>query len=49
MDELAELAFRGLELVDPGLVPVSEWRPDGIGPRPLPAEVNANGGVGRKP
>jgi hypothetical protein len=49
IDELAELAFRGLEMVDPGLVPVSEWRPEGDGPRPLPAEVSANGGVARKP
>jgi hypothetical protein len=49
IDELAELAFRGLEMVDPGLVPVSDWRPDGDGPRPMPAEVGTNGGVGRKP
>jgi hypothetical protein len=49
MDELAELAFRGMEMVDPGVVPVSEWRPDGAGPHPLAAEVNANGGVARKP
>jgi S-adenosyl methyltransferase len=49
IDELAELAFRGLDMVDPGVVPVSEWRPEGNRPRPLPAEVNANGGVGRKP
>jgi hypothetical protein len=48
-DELAELAFRGLEMVDPGLVPVSEWRPDGDGPRPVAAEINSNGGVARKP
>ncbi len=49
IDELAELAFRGLDMVDPGVVPVSEWRPEGNRPRPLPAEVNANSGVGRKP
>jgi len=48
-DELAELAFRGLEMVDPGLMPVSEWRPAGGGPRPLVSEVNSNGGVARKP
>ena len=48
-DELAELVFRGLEMVDPGVVPVSEWRPDGDGPRPMAAEVNSNGGVARKP
>ena len=48
-DEFAELAFTGLEIVEPGIVPVSEWRPEGSGPHPLRAEVNANGGVGRKP
>ena len=48
-DEFAELAFAGLEMVEPGVVPVSEWRPDGSGPHPLRAEVNANAGVARKP
>jgi S-adenosyl methyltransferase len=48
LDELTELAFAGLELVEPGVVLVSEWRPDRSGPRPLPAEVNWNGGVARK-
>jgi hypothetical protein len=48
-DELAKLAFSGLELVPPGVVLVSEWRPDDAGPRPLPAEVNIYGGVARKP
>jgi hypothetical protein len=47
-DEFARLAFAGLELVPPGVVLVSEWRP-GPGPRPSPAEVNAYGGVARKP
>jgi hypothetical protein len=47
-DELSELVFSGLEMVDPGVVPVSEWRPDGDRPRPGPAEVNVNGGVARK-
>lgn len=47
-DDFARLAFHGLELVPPGVVVVSEWRPDGTGPRPLPAEVNGYGGVGRK-
>jgi hypothetical protein len=45
----ADLAFAGLELVPPGVVLVSEWRPDGIGPRPLPSEVNCYAGVARKP
>ena len=48
-DEFAELAFRGLALVDPGLTLVSEWRPRGTGPRPMPSEVNTYGGVARKP
>jgi hypothetical protein len=48
-DEFAELAFRGLEMVEPGLALVSEWRPAGTGPRPMPMEVNAYGGVARKP
>jgi hypothetical protein len=48
-DEFARLAFDGLDLVPPGVVLVSEWRPDGTGPRPAPAEVNCYGGVARKP
>jgi S-adenosyl methyltransferase len=48
-DEFAELAFGGLEMIDPGLVLVSEWRPLRRGPRPLAAEVNWYGGIGRKP
>ncbi len=48
-DEFAKLAFSGLELVPPGVVLVSEWRPDGEGPRPAPYEVNCYGGVARKP
>jgi hypothetical protein len=48
-DEFAKLAFSGLELVPPGVVLVSEWRPDGTGPRPAPYEVNCYGGVARKP
>jgi hypothetical protein len=48
-DEFADLVFHGLELVDPGLVLVSEWRPDGAGPRPLAAEVNWYGAIARKP
>jgi O-methyltransferase involved in polyketide biosynthesis len=46
--EFATLAFRDLELVPPGVVLVSEWRPDDAGPRPAPAEVNCYGGVARK-
>jgi SAM-dependent methyltransferase len=45
--EFAALAFRGLEMIDPGVVLVSEWRRTS-GSRPLPAEVNWYGGIGRK-
>ena len=48
-DEFAELAFRGLEMLEPGVVSVPEWRPDSDDLRPLPAEVAWNGGVARKP
>ena len=47
--EFSRLAFTGLELVPPGVVVTSEWRPSGEGPRPMPAEVNTYGGVARKP
>jgi hypothetical protein len=47
-DEFARLAFSGLELVPPGVVLVSEWRYDELGPRPTPAEVGCYGGVARK-
>jgi len=47
-DEFARLAFSGLDLVPPGVVLVSEWRPEDTGPRPLPSEVNCYGGVARK-
>jgi S-adenosyl methyltransferase len=46
--DFARLAFHGLELVPPGVVPVSEWKPDTPGPRPTPAEVSTYGGVARK-
>jgi S-adenosyl methyltransferase len=48
-EEFAEIAFPGLDLVPPGVVVVSEWRPEGLGPRPTPAEVACYGGVARKP
>ncbi len=47
-DEFAGLAFAGLDMVDPGVVLVSEWRPDSAVSRPLAAEVNTYGGVARK-
>jgi hypothetical protein len=48
-DEFTELAFADLGMIEPGLVPVSEWRPEADGLRPLPAEVGYIGGVARKP
>ncbi len=47
--EFAKLAFSGLGLVPPGVVLVSQWRPDSAGPAPAPHEVNCYGGVARKP
>jgi S-adenosyl methyltransferase len=42
--------FDGLELVEPGVVSCPRWRPDPAGPGgDAPAEVDAFGGVGRKP
>jgi hypothetical protein len=46
--EFAELAFRGLDMVEPGLVLVSEWRPDSDGVRPQASEVNWYGALARK-
>ncbi|MFD9196053.1 SAM-dependent methyltransferase [Streptomyces phaeochromogenes] len=40
--------FEGLELLEPGVVPLAEWRPD-PGAAAIPSEVIALGGVGRKP
>jgi hypothetical protein len=47
--DFARLAFAGLDLVPPGVVLVSEWRPETDGPLPAPAELSLYGGVGRKP
>ena len=47
--DFADLAFTGLELVAPGLVPVSEWRPETEpGLIPPPSEVGYLGAVARK-
>jgi hypothetical protein len=46
--DFARLAFNRLDLVAPGVVLVSDWRPVGVGPRPAPDEVNCYGGVARK-
>jgi hypothetical protein len=48
-DEFARLAFAGLEMISPGVVLVSEWRPDSGAPRPVPAEVSFYGGAACKP
>ena len=45
--DFERIAFTGLDLVDPGVVLVSEWRPDRKR-RPTAAEVNWYGGVARK-
>jgi O-methyltransferase involved in polyketide biosynthesis len=47
-DEFASL-LGGLELVEPGIVPVSEWRPEPGSAIPDPADVGVWGGVARKP
>jgi hypothetical protein len=49
LDDFVALAFGGLEILDPGVELVSEWRPDHSGPRPGAAEVSWYGGVARKP
>ncbi|MFE2050531.1 SAM-dependent methyltransferase [Streptomyces sp. NPDC059459] len=38
--------FDGLELVDPGVVPVTQWRPDAGSPAPEP--IGEHGGLARK-
>jgi AcrR family transcriptional regulator len=48
-DEFARVAFTGLTLVPPGVVPISEWRPEPGTTPPSRAEVSVNGGVARKP
>ena len=47
-DQFARMVFSGLEMVPPGVVLVSEWRPDSRAPRPTPGEVSCYGGVARK-
>ena len=45
-DEIARF-FEGLEVVDPGVVPIPLWRPD-LGDPGAPRAMNAVGGVARK-
>ena len=50
-EEIASF-FDGLELVEPGVVSCPRWRPDpapGSAPDDPPAELDAFGGIGRKP
>jgi hypothetical protein len=47
--QFARLAFSGLDLVPPGVVLVSEWRPEDDRARPTAAEVSWYGGVARVP
>lgn len=48
--DFADIAFAGLQLIAPGLVPVSEWRPETErGLIPPPAKVGYLGAVARKP
>ena len=46
-EEIASF-FDGLELVEPGVVSCPRWRPDRAD-GDQPAELDAFGGVGRKP
>ena len=48
-DEFAEF-FTGLEIVDPGIVAISEWRPDPADEeQPSPVDASLFGAVARKP
>jgi hypothetical protein len=42
-----ERFFEGLDLLDPGIVSVADWRPDESQPRLAPADVACYGAVGR--
>jgi S-adenosyl methyltransferase len=41
--------FTGLEMVEPGLVPITEWRPEPTDIGEVEPLHEATGGVGRKP
>lgn len=41
--------FDGLDVVEPGIVTTSNWRPDATDPREAPGLVDAICGIGRKP
>ena len=40
--------FDGLDVVEPGVIPIQQWRPDPSEPAEPFADVNTYGGVGRK-
>jgi hypothetical protein len=49
VDELGE-CFEGLEMVPPGLVSITQWRPETGGTIGEPSgPIDAYGGMGRKP
>jgi hypothetical protein len=48
-DVFADLVFKGLTLVPPGVVVVSEWHPEPGALLPPRADVSVNGAVARKP
>src|SRR5512146_2162671 len=48
-DVFADLVFDGLMLMPPGVVVVSEWRPDPGSLPPPRADVSMNGAIARKP
>jgi len=41
--------FDGLELIEPGVVPIGDWRPEPGTERPDPAQIVTYGAVGRRP
>lgn len=41
--------FTGLELIEPGLVPITDWHPDGISEGVSGQEIGILGGLGRVP
>lgn len=47
--EQVRAVFGGLDLVEPGVVPVTLWRPELGGPLDGPPDVDAHGGIGQKP
>ena len=48
IDELAQ-CFEGLEMVAPGLVSITQWRPEVTAVGEAPEPIDAYGGMGRKP